>query len=120
MSREHLFSVTLNDCKVETFTVGGRGGSGKDTSNTGVRITHPPSGAVGLGTETRNQHQNKKTAWRRMGESEKFRKWVRLRAAELGTGKSIDTLVDEDMTPEKLHVEVRTAQGWVEWKEKDF
>lgn len=35
-----LFSVTVEDCDVQTFTVGGNGGSGKDTSNTGVRVTH--------------------------------------------------------------------------------
>lgn len=35
-----LFSVTIKDCKTEAFTVGGRGGSGKDTSNTGCRVTH--------------------------------------------------------------------------------
>lgn len=35
-----LFSVTLEDCEVQTFTVGGNGGSGKDTSQTGVRIIH--------------------------------------------------------------------------------
>lgn len=35
-----LFSVTINDCNVDTFTVGGKGGSGKDTSQTGIRVTH--------------------------------------------------------------------------------
>lgn len=35
-----LFSVTIKDCKVDAFTVGGNGGSGKDTSNTGARVTH--------------------------------------------------------------------------------
>jgi hypothetical protein len=35
-----LFSVTMNDCDVQTFTVKGNGGSGKDTSQTGIRIVH--------------------------------------------------------------------------------
>ncbi len=38
MSKQLLFSVTIKDCKCDAFTVGGRGGSGKDTSNTGVRV----------------------------------------------------------------------------------
>lgn len=35
-----LFSVTIKDCRVDNFTVGGNGGAGKDTSNTGARVTH--------------------------------------------------------------------------------
>ncbi len=35
-----LFSITIKDCKVDAFTVGGNGGAGKDTSNTGCRVTH--------------------------------------------------------------------------------
>jgi len=35
-----LFSVTIADCDVGTFTVKGPGGGGKDTSQTGVRVTH--------------------------------------------------------------------------------
>lgn len=35
-----LFSVTIADCDVKTFTVKGPGGGGKDTSQTGIRVTH--------------------------------------------------------------------------------
>jgi protein subunit release factor A len=35
-----LFTITIKDCRVDSFTVGGNGGSGKDTSNTGARVTH--------------------------------------------------------------------------------
>lgn len=35
-----LFSVTMKDCDLQFFTVGGPGGGGKDTSSTGVRIVH--------------------------------------------------------------------------------
>ena len=41
-----LFSVTRKDLIRQTFTVGGHGGGGKDTSNSGVRLIHPLSGAV--------------------------------------------------------------------------
>ena len=38
-----LFSVTIKDCKVESFTAGVKaGGGGKDTSNNAIRITHCP------------------------------------------------------------------------------
>lgn len=38
--KQLLFSVTMKDCDLQTFTVGGPGGGGKDTSSTGVRIVH--------------------------------------------------------------------------------
>lgn len=76
-----LFSVTMADCDLQTFTVGGHGGSGKDTSNTGVRIIHRASGAVGEGREERSQVSNKRRAWRRMAESPAFRAWHRVETA---------------------------------------
>lgn len=111
-TRTKLFSVSIKDCRVDTFTVGGHGGSGKDTSNTGVRVLHPPSGAEGKATESRSQLCNKRTAFARMAESKPFRAWVNQKAAELSTGKTVDELVTEAMEPKNLKVEVRTSEGW--------
>lgn len=115
MPRRKLFSVTLDDCRVDTFTCGGKGGSGKDTSNNGVRITHPPSGAVGEARDSRYQLQNKRAAFRRMGESKAFRAWVQREASRLQGEKSVDEQVDEAMDPRNLRVEVRGEGGWVEY-----
>lgn len=73
---ELAFSVSIEDCQVSTFSAGGPGGQHQNTSNTAVRITHPPSGAVGVARENRSQHQNKVAAFRRMAESAKFKAWV--------------------------------------------
>jgi hypothetical protein len=54
MEKSKLFSVMIKDCEVQTFTVGGHGGSGKDTSNNGCRVIHRASGAVGEGREYRS------------------------------------------------------------------
>lgn len=35
-----LFSVTMSDCDMSTFTVSGPGGQHRDKAKTGVRITH--------------------------------------------------------------------------------
>ncbi len=111
-NRKLLFSVTIHDCDVQTFTVGGPGGGGKDTSNTGVRITHPPSGAVGEGREERSQLANKRAAWTRMGRSDKFKAWARIEAARRCGGPSIDELVEEAMRPEHIKAEVNVAGKW--------
>jgi protein subunit release factor A len=113
-----LFSVTVKDCRVDTFTVGGHGGAGKDTSNTGVRITHPPSGAVGISQESRQQSKNKASAWLRMTSSEKFKAWHKRVTAELLTGKSVEDRVEEAMDPANLKVEARDENGrWTVWQE---
>jgi len=108
-----LFSVTIKDCEVQTFTVGGHGGSGKDTSNTGVRILHKHSGAVGRAVDTRSQQKNKELAFRRMAESKTFQSWAKLRASLMTEHKSIDERVEELMQPDNLKVEYRTQKGWI-------
>ena len=44
-ARELVFSVTRKDLIIDTFAAGGPGGQHQNTSNTGVRIRHPASGA---------------------------------------------------------------------------
>lgn len=110
--KKPLFSVGIEDCRVDTFSVGGNGGSGKDTSNTGVHITHIASGAVGKSTESRSQLVNKRTAFHRMGESKEFRVWARTHAMRLAGMPPVDEQVDEAMRPEHIKVEVMGEKGW--------
>jgi len=109
--RRHLLSVTIKDCEVQTFTVGGHGGSGKDTSNTGVRIIHLPSGARGECREERYQSVNKQRAFKRMGESKAFKTWVMLQASRSLTTKTPEEVVEEAMDPKLMKVEVRNKSG---------
>ena len=117
MPRKLLFSVTIRDCKVETFTCGGKGGSGKDTSNNGVRIRHEPSGAVGEARDSRDQLRNKRAAFKRMAESAPFKAWVRLESSRLATGKTVEELVEEELAKKNLKVERKTPLGWEVWKD---
>lgn len=116
MPKQKLFSVSIHDCRVEYLaSTGGAGGQNKNRRHTAVRITHPPSGAVGYSADENNQLRNKRDAFRRMAESDQYQAWARLKAAELVHGKSLDQLVDEAMTPEKIRVEVRDEEGrWVQ------
>lgn len=111
MFRKPVFSVTIKDCRVDTFTVGGHGGSGKDTSNTGVRVTHEPSGAVGVSTETRSQLKNKQTAFGRMARSKEFQTWARLRALRFSPSK-LEQLVEDAVKPKNLTIEVFKNGKW--------
>ena len=116
--RKLLFSVSIHDCRVDTFCSGGKGGQHQNATQSGVRIVHEASGAVGECREERDQHTNKKRAFRRMTETQAFKQWHRLTTARLLGEKSIDERVEEEMCPENLRVEARNEEGrWVTWTE---
>lgn len=115
MAKTKLFSVTIADCEVHTFACGGHGGAGKDTSNNGVRIVHPPSGAAGKSCDERSQLANKRLAFRRMAESAEFTRWVHREAFEEAKKQErIKFEVEQMLTPDKLRVEVMGPHGkWI-------
>jgi protein subunit release factor B len=113
-NRKLILSVGIADCIVQTFTVGGPGGGGKDTSNTGVRIIHSPSNASGRATETRSQTTNKQRAFQRMASSPEFISWCKREAARLQGKPSIEERVEASLTEDKLKIEYRTENGWEE------
>lgn len=109
--RELLFSVRMSDCTQETFRSGGKGGQNQNKRDTGVRIRHRPSLAVGESREHRTQLQNKRAAFRKMAESKEFQTWAKIMGLKL---KSIDELVDEAMESSNLKVETKENGKWVE------
>lgn len=115
MARELLFSVTIKDCDVQTFRAGGNGGQSQNKTDSGVRVIHRASGAVGESREHKSQHINKQRAFRRMAESEKFKKWHKMECARLtGLQARIDAEVERQMRPKNLKVEVKDEKGrWV-------
>ena len=112
--RHKLFSVSIRDCRVDTFRAGGKGGQNQNKVESGVRIVHVPSGAVGEARDSRDQLQNKRNAFRRMAESRVMQRWIRVKAHEIVTGQSIAQRVDKDMAPENLKIEVRSPEGWID------
>lgn len=109
MQRKKILSVTLADCEVQTFRSGGKGGQNVNKRDTGVRITHPPSGAVGKATDERSQLQNKKLAWKRMAETSEFRAWVRKQAGE---DARIAAAVERELWPDRIQTEVIQDGEW--------
>lgn len=85
--RKLISRVTIHDCEQQTFKAGGPGGQNQNTRNTGVRIIHRPSGAVGESREERSQIQNKRTAFRRMAQTPQFQRWA-LGSEETPEGRS--------------------------------
>jgi protein subunit release factor B len=56
------------DCEMEFFVAGGPGGQHRNKVETGVRLTHRPSGIVVTATERRSQSANRDAAYERMAE----------------------------------------------------
>lgn len=111
-NKELLFSLSKKkgDFVMETFRCGGHGGQNVNKVETGVRIKHPASGAVGECREERSQHQNKKKAFARCVQSDKFKLWHKMEVSKAMLGKEeyerqLQRKVDEAMRPENLQIE---------------
>lgn len=104
-----LNRVTIKDCDVETFKAGGPGGQNQNKRDTGVRIRHRESGAVGESREERSQLQNKRKAFVRMAESERFQQWNRRKAFNFD--EKVRKTVEDQMRPENLLIEYFDPQG---------
>jgi protein subunit release factor B len=115
MGKEPLFSVTKKDLKIQTFTAGGPRGQHQNRVETGVRIIHEESGASGESRSEKSQLQNKKLALHHLVASTKFQAWIRVKAAEIINGRTIEAIIEEQMDPRHIKVEVRNDKGkWVE------
>lgn len=56
----------LADCRVDTFRSGGKGGQHQNTTESGVRLVHQPTGVVVTARDERSQHRNRQIALRRL------------------------------------------------------
>ena len=56
------------DLKIDYYRGSGPGGQHRNTSETGVRITHLPTGIVVTATESRSRHMNQQRAMTRLEE----------------------------------------------------
>ena len=106
MAKKLLFSVTKKDFDIQTFRSGGKGGQHQNTTDSGVRIVHKESGAVGECRNYRSQHQNRKAAFLRLVESDTFKKWHKYKCAVMmGHEIDLEKKLAESMKPENIKVE---------------
>lgn len=113
-TRKKVFTVGRHECRWDYFRSGGKGGQNQNTRDTGVRCVHEPSGATGESREANKQWQNRKIAFKRMAETEEFKRWaVREASKDLLSDAVIMKAVDEAMKDENLLIEVRVNNKWV-------
>lgn len=112
MGKQLLFSVSIQDCEVQTFRAGGKGGQKQNKTNSGVRVIHHPSGARAEGRDAREQHINKRNAFLRMIETKEFKTWHKLEIARRSGEPTVEELVEKAMQPENIRLEVRKDGNW--------
>jgi hypothetical protein len=114
MSRQLLFSVTASDCEF-TYTRGiGPGGQKRNKTSSAVHCHHLASGARSYSDITRSQHDNKRDAFKKMVNTDVFKKWHRLEVLRrLGTLSEIETKVDYELRT-NLKIEIRENDKWIE------
>lgn len=56
----------LAQCRVETFRAGGPGGQHQNTTDSGVRLVHEPTGIRVVARRERSQHRNRAVALERL------------------------------------------------------
>lgn len=77
------------DCDMEFFVAGGPGGQHRNKVETGVRLTHRPTGVTVTATERRSQSANRDAAYERM--AEKLEKMQRTRKPRKATKPSAES-----------------------------
>ena len=112
--RKLVLSVTARDCEWTYFRGSGAGGQKRNKTSNCARCAHAPSGAVGIGQDGRSQTHNRRTAFKQMAESEKFRAWVRLECARWAghTGEA-ERYAEREIRSSRVRVEVQQDGRWV-------
>ena len=65
-SRPREGADLLAECRVDTFRSGGKGGQHQNKVESGVRLTHRPTGLVVTSRRHRSQHRNREDALERL------------------------------------------------------
>jgi len=119
LSKELLFSLNSKDFKWDFFKTSGPGGQNKNKRDTACRCTHPPSGAIGIGSEEREQGKNRRLAFERCVNSDKFKAWHKLECAKIMASKELKKQVQKEVDAElnkseNLLVEIKDSNGkWI-------
>lgn len=115
-NKELLFSVTKDDCEWSYTRGTGAGGQKKNKTSSAVHCTHRLSGAHGYSENTRSQLHNRQDAFKKMVETETFKKWHRIETSRR-LGKLIDIEQEIDRQMKQIKLEIKQDGKWIEVEE---
>lgn len=113
--RKPILSLTKKDFKIETMRGSGPGGQHKNVTDSAVRITHAPSGAVSKSCDQKSQHANKKKAFKALIDKPEFKSWLTIEISRrCGIFDKVEKEVDRLMNEKYIQTEVQKDKNkWV-------
>jgi len=108
--REHIFGMTKKDFEISFYSGSGAGGQHRNKHKNCVRIFHRASGVMATGADSKSLEQNKKNAFKRLTNNDKFKQWIKVELAKRASAfdemnKKINDIVDVAMREENLKIE---------------
>lgn len=111
--KDPLFSVTAQDCEWSYTKGTGAGGQKRNKTSSAVHCTHRASGAHGYSEASRSQLDNRKDAFEKMANSDKFKQWLRLEyMRRTGELLAIEAAVERELM--KVKTEIKIDGKWTE------
>lgn len=103
------------DCTLEFVIASGPGGQHRNKTESGVRLTHRPSGTVVMATERRSQHQNREVAYERI--AERLTQMQQVRAPRKATRLPRSAKV-RGLEAKKRRAEIKQARTRRDWSDE--
>ena len=118
MNRELLVSVGKKDCTFKYYKGSGSGGQKKNKTENCCQCTHDASGAQASSEEGRSKDFNMRNAFKKMTQTEAFKKWLRIETARAtGELEEIKKKVEHELKT-NVKVEGKDENGkWIKLQE---
>jgi protein subunit release factor B len=112
-NKDPFFSITAKDCEWSYTRGTGAGGQKRNKTSSAVHCIHKASGAHGYSESSRSQLDNRKEAFRKMAETDKFKKWIHIEYMKR-TGEHYEVERQIQASLNKVKVEVKIDGKWTE------
>lgn len=112
-NKEPFFSITAKDCEWSYTKGTGAGGQKRNKTSSAVHCIHKASGAHGYSESSRSQLDNRQEAFRKMAETDKFKKWIHIEYMKR-TGEHYEVERQIQASLNKVKVEVKIDGKWTE------
>jgi protein subunit release factor B len=108
------FTLNKKDFEYQWFSGKGAGGQHRNKHQNCFRIRHIASGVSAVGQSHRERKSNMREAMQTLIKNPIFKSWCNLKLKELEFSKNIHQIVEEQMKPKNLKIELRIDNKWTE------
>ena len=115
--KERVNILSPKDLEISYYCGSGPGGQARNKVASGVQMRHEESGAVAKASDSRSQHDNKISCFKRLLEDPRMKFWIAKKIFELRQGETLEQIVANETTSKNLKFEIKNADG--KWEEVD-